>query len=58
MLMVVIFAVIFAAGCAYLAQRRGRSPLAWGALGLIFQLLALVVLALLPHKLPAAVVRE
>lgn len=53
MLMIVILAVISAAACAYLAHRKGRSPWAWGVLGLIGQLLAVIVLALLPQKTAA-----
>lgn len=50
MLMVAVLAVMSAVACAYVAHRKGRSPWAWGAFGLLCQWVALIVLALLPQK--------
>lgn len=58
MLMVAILAVVSAAACAYLAHRKGRSPWAWGALGLVCQWLALIVLALLPQNPAAEIAKD
>jgi hypothetical protein len=42
------FGLLFATVCALLATGRGRSGLAWFALGLVFQCFALVLLLVLP----------
>ena len=39
-------------GCALIAMGKERSPIIWGFLGFWFGLIAMVVVALLPHKRP------
>jgi hypothetical protein len=36
--------------CSTIAASKGRSSLLWGFLGLVFGLLALIVIAILPRK--------
>lgn len=43
----VIF-LVFGAICSYFAKQKGRDPVAWYVLGMLFCLLALIVLFLLP----------
>jgi hypothetical protein len=44
----VILLSIIAGATAYIAQTRGRSPVAWFTLGILFSFMALLVLLLLP----------
>lgn len=39
-------------GCASIAKGKGRSPIAWGFLGLFFGLFALLLIAILPPLSP------
>jgi len=43
----VVPAVLSAVACAIVAARKGRSPMGWASLGLIFPIVAVVVVALL-----------
>jgi len=48
----IIYALLFAVVCGIVADCRGRSALAWGALGAIFGVFAVIVLICLeiPHR--------
>jgi hypothetical protein len=43
-----LLSVIFAVICGAIAHRKGRSVAGWGALGLIFWFIPLIVVAVLP----------
>jgi hypothetical protein len=47
---VAIGSIIAAALCASIAAIKGRSPLGWGALGLFFSILTLIVVTIIPSK--------
>jgi hypothetical protein len=47
---VAIGSVIAAIVCAVIAATKGRSPLGWGILGLIFSIFTLIVVAIIPSK--------
>lgn len=40
-----IYALFSALGCAWLADEKGRNPLAWAILGLFFSFAAMILLA-------------
>ncbi len=42
--------VLLAVACGYVAEQKGRSYIAWFALGLLFGVFALLVLAITPKK--------
>ena len=48
----VVVALAFAFICAKVAFNKGRSPLLWGILGLVFPVIALIIIALLPRTGP------
>jgi hypothetical protein len=48
----VVVALAFAFICAKVAFNKGRSPLTWGILGLVFPVVALSVILLLPRTGP------
>jgi hypothetical protein len=52
-LLAVVFAVAVWLGCAYFcwqqARERGRRPLLWGLLGIVFGPFALIAVMLLPY---------
>jgi hypothetical protein len=50
--LVIIFSLIAAAVCATVAGNRGRSKLGWGVLGLLFSVVAFIVLLVLPPRMP------
>jgi hypothetical protein len=47
---VAIGSVIAAIVCAVIAGMKGRNPLGWGILGLIFSILTLIVVIVIPSK--------
>lgn len=47
---VAIGSVIASIVCAVIAATKGRSPLGWGILGLIFSIFTLIVVAVIPSK--------
>ena len=47
---VLIWSIIFAIACGYIANEKGRSSGAWAILGFFFGFFALIVIALLPDK--------
>jgi hypothetical protein len=46
----IIFQVIVAMICAVMADRKGRSAIGWFLLGVLFPLIALIIILFLPHK--------
>ena len=48
----IVVALAFAFICASIASNKGRSPLLWGILGLVFPVIALIVIALLSSTGP------
>jgi VIT1/CCC1 family predicted Fe2+/Mn2+ transporter len=48
-MLVVVFAAL-AAPAAFLAKRRGRSVVIWGAMGILAPLLSILVVLMLGHK--------
>lgn len=51
--MIVVLLIVIAAACAWLAYGKGRSPALWFALGLLFSVIALIVIACLAPAQPA-----
>jgi hypothetical protein len=47
---VVIGSVIAAIVCGIIASMKGRNPLGWGILGLLFSILTLIVVIVIPSK--------
>jgi hypothetical protein len=47
---VAIGSVIASIVCALVAATKGRNPLGWGILGLIFSILTLIVVIFIPSK--------
>jgi hypothetical protein len=47
---VAIGSVIAAVICAVIAATKGRNPVGWGVLGLIFSIFTLIVVAVIPSK--------
>jgi Na+/melibiose symporter-like transporter len=47
---VAIGSIIAAIVCAVIAATKGRSPLGWGILGLIFSILTLIAIVIVPSK--------
>lgn len=47
---VAIGSIIAAIVCAAIAAMKGRNPLGWGILGLVFSILALIVVIIIPSK--------
>jgi hypothetical protein len=47
---VAIGSIIAAIVCAVIAGTKGRNPLGWGLLGLIFSILTLIVVIIIPSK--------
>ena len=47
---VAIGSVIAAIICGVIAAMKGRNPLGWGLLGLIFSILTLIVVIVIPSK--------
>ena len=47
---VAIGSIIAAIVCAAVAATKGRNPLGWGILGLIFSILTLIVVIIIPSK--------
>lgn len=58
--MLISFAIflIFGAICAVIARQKGRDPVAWSIFGMLFCLLALIVLLLLPSLSPQQDIEE
>jgi hypothetical protein len=48
----IVLALAFAFICAKVALNKGRSPLTWGILGLVFPVIALIVILVLPRTGP------
>lgn len=51
-IVLIILGLVFGAFCAYLADEKGRSAVAWFMLGLLFGIIALLVLMALPKERP------
>ncbi|MEV6772426.1 deoxyribodipyrimidine photolyase [Nocardia sp. NPDC051030] len=47
---VAIGSILAAFICAGIAAAKGRNPLGWGVLGLLFSILTLIVVIVIPHK--------
>ena len=47
---VLIWGIIFAITCGYIANEKGRSAGAWSALGFFFGLIALLIIICLPDR--------
>jgi len=47
---VAIGSIIAAVICAVIAGTKGRNPLGWGVLGLVFSIFTLIVVAVIPSK--------
>jgi Na+/melibiose symporter-like transporter len=47
---VAIGSVIAAIVCGIIASMKGRNPLGWGILGLLFSILTLIVVIVIPSK--------
>ena len=47
-----VFGVIFAVACALIANSKGRSPVLWGVLGLLFGLIPLIIILVMKRKSP------
>jgi ABC-type antimicrobial peptide transport system permease subunit len=45
-----LWALVFALLSAWVAGRKGRSPLLWGILGFFFSLITLIIVLLLPRR--------
>jgi len=48
----VVFGLVFAVACALIANNKGRSPVLWGILGLLFGLIPLIVILVMKRKSP------
>ena len=46
--LIILSAIFLGYGCSQIARRQGRNPTIWFILGVLFGLLALIVIALLP----------
>ena len=44
-----VIALVFAAWCAAIARRKGRSQFLWAVLGFFFTLIALIIVLILPR---------
>ncbi|HYB36601.1 MAG TPA: deoxyribodipyrimidine photolyase [Mycobacterium sp.] len=49
-IVVAIGSIIAAIVCALIAAMKGRNPLGWGILGLLFSILTLIVVIVIPSK--------
>ena len=47
---VAIGSIIAAVICAVIAGTKGRNPLGWGVLGLVFSIFTVIVVAVIPSK--------
>lgn len=47
---VLIWGIIFAISCGYIANEKGRSSIGWMILGFLFGLIALLVIICLPDR--------
>jgi peptidoglycan/LPS O-acetylase OafA/YrhL len=48
----VVFGLVFAVACALIANNKGRSPVLWGLLGLLFGLIPLIIILVMKRKSP------
>jgi len=49
-IVVALGSIIAAIVCALIAAMKGRNPLGWGILGLLFSILTLIVVIVIPSK--------
>jgi hypothetical protein len=49
-IMLVVMFALLAAPAAFLAKRRGRSAVIWGAMGIVAPLLSILLVLMLGHK--------